>query len=101
MVSQGWFMCGMFFAIATTDAIAFAVVFAFAFLVVISRLRLGMTTRRARAKTTAKTRPSQPHNSTAIYCPVRPMRKNIAKTDTNGHPLDLGEGRRVRSTTVI
>ncbi|AEU38984.1 ATP-dependent protease hslV [Granulicella mallensis MP5ACTX8] len=58
-----------------------------------------------KSKGNSKTKPPQPQNQpntpTAIYCPVRPMRKNIAKTDRNVHPLDLGEGRRVRSTTVI
>src|SRR5580698_520539 len=60
-----------------------------------------MTTRKARAKAKAKNQATTTPTPTAIYCPVRPMRKNIAKTDRSGHPLDLGEGRRVRSTTVI
>ena len=37
----------------------------------------------------------------AIYCTVRTMRKNIEIRANVGHPLDLGDGRRVRSTTVL
>jgi ATP-dependent HslUV protease subunit HslV len=37
----------------------------------------------------------------AIYCGVR-SRRDVTKRDgTAGHPLDLAEGRRVRSTTVL
>jgi ATP-dependent HslUV protease subunit HslV len=50
------------------------------------------------------------HGSTlsAIYCVVRPMNKNEiqpapvrVRSSFSGHPLDLGQGRRVRSTTVL
>jgi ATP-dependent HslUV protease subunit HslV len=37
----------------------------------------------------------------AIYCGVREMKKRTVRTEASGHPLDLGEGRRVRSTTVL
>jgi ATP-dependent HslUV protease subunit HslV len=37
----------------------------------------------------------------AIYCGVREMKKRPVRVEASGHPLDLGEGRRVRSTTVL
>ena len=37
----------------------------------------------------------------ALECGVRPMKKNRVGKTMNGHPLDLADGRRVRSTTVI
>jgi ATP-dependent HslUV protease subunit HslV len=37
----------------------------------------------------------------ALECGVRDMKKNRAGKTMNGHPLDLAQGRRVRSTTVI
>jgi ATP-dependent HslUV protease subunit HslV len=37
----------------------------------------------------------------AIYCGVRSIKKNAVRESRSGHPLDLGEGRRVRSTTVL
>ena len=46
---------------------------------------------------------SSPHGSepTAIYCGVRMKKKTALQETATGHPLDLGDGRRVRSTTVI
>jgi len=38
----------------------------------------------------------------AVECLVRTMRKTLRNTkNTSGHPLDLADGRRVRSTTVL
>jgi ATP-dependent HslUV protease subunit HslV len=37
----------------------------------------------------------------AIYCGVREIKKRTASVEATGHPLDLSEGRRVRSTTVL
>lgn len=37
----------------------------------------------------------------AIYCGVRETKKKRERDDLAGHPLDLAEGRRVRSTTVL
>jgi ATP-dependent HslUV protease subunit HslV len=37
----------------------------------------------------------------AIYCGVREIKKTTVRVEATGHPLDLGEGRRVRSTTVL
>src|ERR1700729_1979493 len=48
---------------------------------------------------------SQHRTGAAIYCTVRSMKKNPPVfprlNPPSAHPLDLGEGRRVRSTTVI
>jgi ATP-dependent HslUV protease subunit HslV len=37
----------------------------------------------------------------AIYCGVRTIKKTSVREMAAGHPLDLADGRRVRSTTVI
>ncbi len=37
----------------------------------------------------------------AIYCGVRETTKKLKRDGLAGHPLDLAEGRRVRSTTVL
>jgi ATP-dependent HslUV protease subunit HslV len=37
----------------------------------------------------------------AIYCGVRTIKKNTVRESGAGHPLDLANGRRVRSTTVL
>jgi ATP-dependent HslUV protease subunit HslV len=37
----------------------------------------------------------------AIYCGVRTIKKTAVRETATGHPLDLADGRRVRSTTVI
>ena len=44
---------------------------------------------------------SQHRTGAAIYCTVRSMKKNPPLFPPSAHPLDLGEGRRVRSTTVL
>ena len=42
-----------------------------------------------------------PREGTAIYCTVRSIKTNPPMFPRAAHPLDLGEGRRVRSTTVL
>ena len=37
----------------------------------------------------------------AIYCGVRTLKKNTIRENQTSHPLDLADGRRVRSTTVL
>jgi ATP-dependent HslUV protease subunit HslV len=37
----------------------------------------------------------------AIYCGVRTLKKTTVREMATGHPLDLADGRRVRSTTVL